>query len=207
MLHLSNKPEITDDRAYDPRHPYYPFLQWGNLHTPFMIYVRSYNTLSDQDFMKLLGLQSYRKTPPPLPEVGWHVVFANDSEWTHIADDFRYTLWHNPRTAEMIEELSQSFDIFQCSIGDIDDSFEFAYYREGKLVRKFVFEHNVFKGTKIVRNDVGAKLLREPKTFEDLKSATFENLGLFPTITKALGIERVTDPLQNRFYLRNESNG
>jgi hypothetical protein len=203
MAHLSNSPEIPDSRYYDPRHPYYPFLRWGHLHTPFMIYIRSYNSISDQDFLNLFRLQGYHKSSPPLPGLHWHVVFANDSEWTHIADDFRYTLWHSPQTTDVITELSQHYDVFRCSIGDIDDSFEFAYYRDGDLIRKFVFEHNVFKGTKIVTEDIGAKLLGEPETFENLKSVA-SDMQFFPTITQALGIVRVNDPLQNRFYLKKE---
>ncbi len=199
---MSNKPEMPDDLDdhKDP-HKYYPFLNWGflQLHTPFMIYIRSYNTLSDQDFMKLFGLQDYHKVSPPLSSVGSHVVFANDSEWTHIADDVRYTLWHSPKTAEAIAELSASYDVFRNSIGDIDDSFEFEYYQDGKLVRKFIFEHNVFKGTEIVTEDTGTKLLGEPETISSLKSSAEK---MFPTITQALGIVRVTDPLQNRFYCK-----
>ncbi|MBE2225625.1 MAG: hypothetical protein IAF02_29075 [Anaerolineae bacterium] len=201
---MSKSPEIPNSREYDPRHPYYPFLKWGYLHTPFMIYVRSYNSISDQDFLKLLGLQGYQKAHPPLPDIKWHVVFANDSEWTHIADDFRYTLWHNPKTDEAIAKLSQSYDLFHCSIGDIDNSFDFAYYRNSKLVRRFVFENDVFKKTEIVTENIGAKLLGEPESFEDLKSAAFDNLAFFPTITQALGIERVTNPLKNRFYLKED---
>jgi len=164
-----------------------------------MIYVRSYNTLSDQDFMKLLGLQGYHKASPPLSWDVSHVVFANDSEWTHIADDYGYTLWHSPKTAGAIAELSASFDIFRNSIGDIDYSFEFEYHQSGKLVRKFVFDHDVFKGTEIVTADTGTKLFGEPETFSDLKTSAEKML---PTITQALGIVRVTDPLQNRFYYK-----
>lgn len=178
-------------------HPYYPFLKWGFLHTPFMIYVRSYNTLSDEDFMKLLGLQDYQKISPPLPYFGWHIVFANDIEWTHIADDCRYTLWHSPKTPKAVKELSKNYDVFRCSIGDIDDSFEFECYQNGNLIRKFVFEHDVFKNTHTVPINTGPILPGEPTILNDLKVSAEK---MFPTITQALGIVRVTDPLQNRFY-------
>jgi hypothetical protein len=189
----------NDGDEHNALHKYYPFLKWGFLHTPFMIYVRSHNTLSDQDFLKLLGLQDYHKASPPLPHFGSHVVFANDAEWTHIADDYGYTLWHSPKTAEAIAELSTSYDVFRNSIGDIDESFEFEYYQAGKLVRKFVFEDNVSKRTQIVTIDTGSKLLGEPETFSSLKSSAQK---MSPTITQALGIVRVTNPLQNRFYCK-----
>ena len=178
-------------------HPYYPFLKWGLLHTPFMIYIRSYNKLSDDDFMKVFGLRDYQKMSPPLPFSDWHVVFANDTEWTHIADDFGYTLWNSPKTAEVIERYSKSYDIFRCSIGDIDESLEFEYYQNGNLIRKFVFQHDVFKSTKTVMVDVGTKLPGESENFNDLIVSSEK---MFPEITQALGITRVTDPLQHRFY-------
>jgi len=185
------------DSSNKNAHPYYPFLKWGFLHTPFMIYTRSYNKLSDEYLMNLLGLQDYSKTSPPLPFPGSHVVFANDNEWTHIADDYGYTLWHSPQTINAIEILSKSYDVFRNSLGDIDNSFEFEYHHNGELVRKFVFKHDVFEKTEFVAADIGRKLAGEPTTLDDLKSSS-ENM--FPTITQALGIVRVTDPLQNRFY-------
>jgi len=188
---------MSNDDGNNNAHPYYPFLKWGFLHTPFMIFIRSYNTLSDEDFMRLFGLRDYQKMFPPLPSIGWHVVFANDSEWTHIADDYRYTLWHSPKTTEAIEELSRSYDVFRCCIGDIDESFEFEYFQNGNRIRKFVFEHDVFKKTQIVTVDKGQSLQGEPAELDNLKSSAEK---MFPTITQALGIVRVTDPLQNRFY-------
>jgi hypothetical protein len=195
---LSTKPTIPDDwKNKDNNHEHYPFLKWGYLHTPFMIYVRSHDILSDEDFLELFGLHGYHKAFPPLPFIGSHVVFANDSEWNHIADDYRYTLWMSTKTTEAIAKLSTSYDVFRNSIGDTDESFEFEYYQDGKLVRKFVFEHNIFKGTRNVTVDIGTKLPGEPKTLSELKSSAEK---MFPTITQALGIVRVTDPLQNRFY-------
>jgi hypothetical protein len=195
---LSNKSEISDDRDNKGNgHEFYPFFKWGELHTPFMIYVRSHNTLSDEVFMELFGLQGYHRVFPPLPFLGRRVVFANDSEWTHIADDTGYTLWRSPKTSEVIAELSKNYDVFRNSIGDIDNSFEFEYHQAGKLIRKFVFEHDVFKGAETVTADTGVPLLGEPATLRDLKASAEK---MFPTITQPLGIVRVTDPLQNRFY-------
>lgn len=178
-------------------HPYYPFLKWDLLHSPFMIYIRSYNKLSDDNFMKVLGLEGYQKMAPPLYFPGWHVVFANDTEWTHIADDYRYTLWSSPKTAEAIEKYSKSYDVFRWSIGDIDESLDFEYYQNGNLIRKFVFEHNIFKNTKTVMVDIGPKL---PGESENLSDLIISSEKMFPEITQALGITKVTDPLQYRFY-------
>lgn len=196
---MSNQHDKDGDS--DPR-KYYPFLKWGHLHTPFMIYVRSYNSITDQEFMQLFGLQGYQKATPPLKFAGPHVVFANDSEWTHIADDFFYMLWQDPRTSLVIAELGRSYDVFRNSIGDIDDSFEFEYYRDGELVRKFVYEHNVFEGTRSIIEDSGSNLMGEPETFEELSTAAEK---MFPEITKTLGIVRVTDPTQLRYYAKEKT--
>ena len=147
--------------------------------------------------MRLFGLQDYQKMSPPLHFIGQHVVFANDAEWTHIADDYRYTLWHNPQTVEAIEELSKCYDVFRCSTGDIDESFEFEYSQNGNLVRKLVFEHDVVKNTQIVIADIGTKLAGEHETLNAMKVSAEK---MFPAITQALGIARVKDPLQTRFY-------
>ena len=188
---------MSKDEISRNAHPYYPFLKWGFLHTPFMIYIRSYNTLSDEDFLKVFGLRDYQKMSPPLPFLGSHVVFANDTEWTHIADDYRYTLWYSPQTAAAIEVFRKSYDVFRCSTGDIDESFELEYYQNRNLVRKFVFEHDVSKNTQTITVDTGTKLPGEPATLNDRKVSAEK---MFPTITQALGIVRGIDPLQNRFY-------
>ena len=197
---MNNKSKKQDDSdKKDNQHPNYPFFKWGDLHTPFMIYIRSRNGLSDKDFLKLFGLNDYHKVAPPLSPLGSHVVFANDNEWTHIADDYRYTLWYSPKTAEAIEELSKIYDVFRNSIGDIDDSFEFEYYQNGKLIRKYSFEDDVFKGVKRVIVNKGTRLIGEPETLDDLISSAQK---MFPTITQALGIVRVMDPLRNRYYCK-----
>ncbi|MEZ4590370.1 MAG: hypothetical protein R3D55_04410 [Chloroflexota bacterium] len=140
---MSNHNDRDDDKKFDGNRL---FSKRGYLATPFMIYVRSYNAISDQEFMEIFGLKQYaKKAISDFDFSDSHVIFTNDFEWTHIADDLRYTLWHSPRTSEAIAELGKSYDIFRNSIGDIDDSFEFEYYRDGKLARKFVYEHNVFK--------------------------------------------------------------
>ena len=103
------------------------------------------------------------------------------------------------QTAAAIEVFRKSYDVFRCSIGDIDESFELEYYQNRNLVRKFVFEHDVSKNTQTIIVDTGTKLPGEPATLNDRKVSAEK---MFPTITQALGIVRVTDPLQNRFYAK-----
>lgn len=55
-------------------------------------------------------------------------------------DDWRYTLWHNTNFRDNVIKLSKHFDIFCCSIGDIDNSFNFRYFENGDLKREYVIE-------------------------------------------------------------------
>src|SRR5262249_31147792 len=59
----------------------------------------------------------------------------------HIADDWRYGLWH--KQSRILDSLRQGIPdatIFACSVGEIDYSFDFSYYTAGELCRKFVVE-------------------------------------------------------------------
>ncbi len=200
MSKSSNKPNDPGRHYY---HPYYPFLKWGYLHTPNMIFIRSYNVIPDEDFIKLLGLPNYKKAPPPLPSDGSHIVFGNDDEWTHIADDFNYTLWwDDPKTNKAVASLSKTFDVFRCSNGDIDESFEFEYFKDGSLARKMIFDHDIFKKEENILVNIGNKLASEPLELSGLKA---EANDMFPSITKALGIKKITDPTLLRFYLHEKS--
>lgn len=58
----------------------YPFLAGGDLHTPYMIYIRAFNTLSDQDILKQFQLVGYTSGNLPIPDSDRCVTIANDSE-------------------------------------------------------------------------------------------------------------------------------
>lgn len=145
--------------------------------------------LSDHDFMHLFGITMYDSASLPLTMQRSHIVFANDHAWTHIADDYFYSLWHNPQIANAIATLSTQYDVFWSMIGDSDDSFAFESYQGGTLVRKYVYERDTVTE--------GDRLRGEPPTLHYLKAAADT---MFPTITQALEIVRITDPLQCRYY-------
>ena len=44
-----------------------------------------------------------------------------------VADDWHYTLWHMPSTRPALQALGRGCDVFACSVGDCDRSFDFAY--------------------------------------------------------------------------------
>src|SRR5262249_33388438 len=63
-----------------------------------------------------------------------------------------YTLWHMRSTRPTLQALGRSCDVFACSIGDCDHSFDFVYYRGGRLVRQYVVEDPDFRGGRVVEN-------------------------------------------------------
>src|SRR4051812_29631299 len=106
----------------------------GRLHAPYFIFVRGEGRYSDADLLRLFGLTAYRLTnrPTKLPRrLERHVILADDGPWVMVADDWYYTLWHMPSTRPAIQALGQSCDVFACSVGDCDHSFDFVYYRGG----------------------------------------------------------------------------
>jgi len=69
----------------------------GRIHSGFFIFIRQLAALSDQAILARLGLEAYRD----VPRVNSHdryVVLCDVGEWTLIADDLRYSLYHDPRS-------------------------------------------------------------------------------------------------------------
>ena len=79
---------------------------------------------------------------------------VEDEKWTYLMDDWFYTLWHNEDIRKRIQSLSKNFEIFTCSVGDSDDSFDFTYFKQGKIIRQYIVEDPNFKGGEVVR-DIG----------------------------------------------------
>ena len=52
-----------------------------------------------------------------------------------LADDWHYTLWHMESTRLAIEAIAKFHEIFACSEGDCDRSFDYVYYQDGRLMR------------------------------------------------------------------------
>jgi hypothetical protein len=137
----------------------------GRLHAPYFIFVRSEGRYSDSDLLRLFGLSAYGPTQEP-HRLGRHALLADDGLWTMIADDWHYTLSHMSSTRPVIEELGRSCDLFACSVGDCDQSFDFVYYSGGRLVRRYVVADPDFKGGTVVQN-TGEPLPGEANAFKE----------------------------------------
>jgi hypothetical protein len=136
-----------------------PTLIDGRLYTPYRIYIRSAGFLSDTDLLQIFGLTGYR--PPGITNRYYrYAVLANAGEWVMLADDWYYTLWSMPSTRHAIAAIGASWDLFACSVGDCDRSFDFVCYRAGHLVRRYVIDDQGFRGG-AVAEDYGDPLLGE----------------------------------------------
>jgi hypothetical protein len=136
----------------------------GELHAPHFIFLRSAGKYSDTDLLHWFGLSTYRRTKTAAPP-GRYALLANDGQWTLIADDWYYTLWHMRSTRSTLAALAQNCDVFACSVGDCDQSFDFVYYRASHLVRKYVVADPHFRGGVVVEN-IGKPLPGESAAFK-----------------------------------------
>jgi hypothetical protein len=171
----------------------HPFHFPGILHSPYFIFMRCAGTYSDADLLHKFGLTNYTRTRK-VPGFGPYTLIAHDGTWTMLADDWRYTLWHMESTRPAIATLAKSFETYACSVGDCDRSFDFIYYHEGRLVRKYVVTDPDFRGGRVVEN-VGHALPGESDAFQHKYESR-----IVLAIATSLGIQVPCDESQVRIY-------
>jgi hypothetical protein len=135
----------------------------GELHAPYFIFLRCPDRYSGAELLRRFGLSDYRPCEG-VPGLGRYAILADDGRWTLIADDWYYTLWHMRSTRPTLAALGKECDVFACSVGDCDRSFDFVYYRDSRLVRKYVVEDPHFQGGVVVE-DIGEPLPGEAAAF------------------------------------------
>jgi hypothetical protein len=140
-----------------------PFAR-GSLHAPYFSFLRC-RRYTDAELLSRFGLPGYRLARATT-RLSRYAVLGDDGEWTMIADDWFYTLWHMSSTRPEIEVLAGECDVFACSVGDCDRSFDFVYYRDGRLVRKYVVADPHFQGG-VVTEDFGDRLPGEAAAFTE----------------------------------------
>ena len=177
-----------------------PLFIHGKLHTPYFIFLRCAGRYSDTDLLQHFGLSNYQPAKV-VRRNGRHVILADNGEWVLIADDWYYTLWHRPSTREAIAALAESSDVFACSVGDCDHSFEFAYYRNAHLVRRYIVEDPDFQGGRVVEN-VGEPLPGEAAAFKQS-----DELKIVLGVAASLGIKTDYKEQDLRIYAPPPLNG
>jgi hypothetical protein len=123
----------------------------GQLHSPFFIFVRQPHGLSDVQILALFALDAYERTSQPTRH-GRHAIMSDGLGWTMLADDWYYTLWHLKTTRPAINELAKRNELYACTEGDCDRSFDFAHYKNGQLTREYVVRSPHFSDRQVVKN-------------------------------------------------------
>jgi hypothetical protein len=133
----------------------------GHLHSPYFIFVRAAGRFSDDDILKLLGLGDFATHPLVVDWSKPQIFITEDDLWIHIADDCCYNLG-NKGHYQLVEDLHKKIPdvpIFACSVGDVDWSFDFAYYVSGQLQRRYTVEDPRYdKHRRVVTEDFGQPL-------------------------------------------------
>lgn len=154
----------------------------GELQSYYFIFLKCSGKFSDAELLQQFGLSAHSRTNA-FPSDCSYVLLADDGEWTLIADDWWYTLWHLPSTRTRIAAIGQTCDVFACSFGDCDRSFDFAYYHDSRLIRRYVVEDPHFQGGVVVEN-FGDPLPGEAAAFKEA-----DQLKLVLGVAASLGIK------------------
>ena len=115
-----------------------------------------------------------------------YIVLYNAGEWTGIADDPGYSLYHLGATRHALAELVLDHEVFVCVEGDCDRSFEYQHFVNGALVRDYAVDSPLYSDRKLVR-DVGVgspselKILQQDGDFVGLDVADL--LGIPTRVT------------------------
>lgn len=153
------------------------------LHAPYFIFVRCGRSLKDADLLRRFGLSKYVRGRFA-PQTGLYSVLANDGAWTMLADNWHYMLWRRESKRKAIELLATDFDVFTCSVGDSNQSFDFDYYRDGMLVRRYVVTDPDYSGGSVTQ-DIGARLTDEA----DILANNNDQLAKVLSLAKSIGIK------------------
>lgn len=172
----------------------------GELHSPYFIFLKCAVRYCDGDLLLKFGLSGFHPTNA-VPFGYNYAILADGGEWTLIADDWYYTLWHLPSTRTTIAAIGQTCDVFACSIGDCDRSFDFIYYRDSQLVRRYVVEDPHFQGGVVVA-DFGEPLPGEAAAFKQA-----DQLKLVLAIAASLGIKTEFNERDIRVYAAPRTDG
>ena len=126
----------------------YPIIG-GVLHAPYFIFLRGApmptNDVLDllwpprrSSWQGVLGGRGCKRLPLPCaaPPHGVHVYVGTLAGWYLIADDWSYSLWHREDRQELLNKLAAQWELFALLRPDVDESYEFVHYIQGRRVRE-----------------------------------------------------------------------
>lgn len=148
----------------------------GVFHSPYFIFVRAAGHVSDSHLLNILDLRKFVRTEIVEDWSKPHIYLTDDGEWIHIADDWRYSLWHKgqKQQVENLHDCMPEADIFTCSVGESDCSFHFEYYSGRQLLRRFEVEDKFYdKKRQSVVENIGNPLAPERNLSETGDELTY----------------------------------
>lgn len=182
--------------------PDYPIIS-GVLHAPYFIFLRGSPLPTDLDVLGLLGLhrwsglRNYGRLPltDDLPG-GDYVYLGEQGGWLLIADDWFYHLWHRKDRPQLLERLAAGRELVALRRPDVDESYEFVHFREGRRVRERRVDSPHYTD-RVVAIDVGTPL---PCESEVLYARDPDEIVW--TVAAELGVPRTHDRATLRRYGR-----
>ena len=148
----------------------YPFLEvlesptFGNciVHSPFIVAIRS-TTPTDSEVLEVLGLSHYRASALRDRTSSKEVFITNAGEWTLVADDWAYTIWHADKVWDaagdrgLTRACGRWGSVFAFWVGDSDESYGFDLFADGQHRRSLLVGSPSYTNRK-VRRDEGMPL-------------------------------------------------
>lgn len=172
----------------------------GYLHSPFLVFLRPRPQLSDEALLRLLGLEIYAPAESSFrTHCTAHVYLIRVGGWIHVADDWRYTLWH--RGHALVAGLARApaiGSLFSCHVGEADASFGFAHYEDGELRRRLeVTDPHYDRARRRVEVDQGSPLSAETA----LDHVPRDPQAYVLALAESLGVVTVHAPADVRYYV------
>lgn len=125
------------------------FLRTGELHAPYFVFFRSPIPTCDRELLDSLGLREHKPQDIENPGAVKHrpySIVGNTKDWTVISDDWSYNIWHSENRDKIVTKFASGFEyeVFSYRVPDVDDTFEFHYWQEGRLIRSYsLFQKNL----------------------------------------------------------------
>jgi hypothetical protein len=173
----------------------YPFLEarvsltFGNciVHSPFIVAIRA-TTPTDSEVLEVLRLSHYRASELRDRSFRKQVFITNAGEWTLVADDWHYTIWHADNVWDaagdrgVTRACGRWGSVFAFWVGDSDESYGFDLFADGQHQRSLLVESPSYTDRK-VRRDEGMPLPGETAELCEKDAMT-----IVWTIAQTLGI-------------------
>ena len=138
-------------------------------HSPYFIFIKGISNKTDETILQLFGFQEIEQVSIQQDRNDKNCIyFYKDGDWVHLMDNYYYTHWHLKDFNSRIYELGKEYEIFTCRLKDVDESYDFIYFKNGKLKREYLSYSPDYTEI-IVTADYGDKLAGEsvPSSFQN----------------------------------------